>query len=270
MWRAHGAACRARTQALVTSDVFHLPLMECPACHRGGFALEDGALACEQCGHRYGTANGIGLFLEAVDDYVENYEQICADDLLEPKTPSAVKEIFADLIGARAGGTICDLGCGDGYVLRRAVGERRIAVDIARPYLETLPASIMRILSWVEDVPLKAGAIDTLICTDVLEHVRDAGALAREIERLVRPGGRLLLVVPFEQDLGVYDLPEYKAKYAKYKYVHLRSIGDATVAGLFANFELGATHLITEGMKFMEFKPYPIKFYELIARPAAA
>ena len=232
--------------------------------------MEDRALACERCGRRYGAGGGIGAFLETVDDYVENYEQICADDLEEPKTPSVVKEIFAELVGTRAEGTICDLGCGDGYVLRRIEGERRIAVDIARRYLETLPAGVMRILSWAEDVPLKARCVDTLICTDVLEHVRNAKALALEIERLVRPGGRLLLVVPFEQDLGVYDLPGYKAKYAKYKYVHLRSIDDGMIEGLFTSFELRSTHLITEGMKFMEFKPYPIKFYELIARPAAA
>ena len=141
-------------------------------------------------------------------------------------------------------------------------------MDIAHAYLERLPADIMRLHSWVERTPLKTGAIDTVICTDVLEHVREAEPLAAEITSVLRPGGQLLLAVPFEQDLSVYELPAYKAKYAKYKFVHLRSVDDAMIAHLFAGFDLGFSHLITEGMALMEFKPYPIKFYELRRRPA--
>ena len=69
--------------------------------------------------------------------------------------------------------------------------------------------------------------------------------------------------MPFEQDLGVYDLPEYKEKHGKYKYVHVRSVDDETIAELFPNYEVRFSYLITEGMKLMEFRPYPTKFYDL-------
>ena len=244
-----------------------LSLLECPRCRASALTLVGERLICGGCAAPASTADGIAGFLDEVDevdDYVENYEQICTDDLREPKTPGVVKEMFTRLAVERAHGTVCDLGCGDGFVVRRIEADRRIAVDIAREYLLRLPPDILRIHGWAERTPLRAAGIDTVICTDLLEHVREAEPLAAEIKRILRPGGRLLLAVPYRQDLSVYELPAYKAKYGKYKYVHLRSVDDAMVERLFSSFELGFTHLITEGMELMEFKPYPIKFYELL------
>jgi SAM-dependent methyltransferase len=241
-------------------------LLECPTCRSSGLVAEDGALACPSCAARYGIENGIASFHPGRDAYTENYDQIAADDLVEPKTPSIVKEIFVELVLERVRGVVCDLGCGDGYVIRRVPSDRRIAVDIARAYLERIPPEILRLWSGVEDVPLASGSVDTIVCTDVIEHVLDATTVAREIDRLCAPDGRILLAFPFEQDLGVYDLPEYKAKYGKYAFVHLRSIGDAMIAELFPGFEVVAERLITEGMHLMEFRPFAIKFVELRRR----
>lgn len=240
-----------------------LHLLECPTCRTGGVRDDGRELLCRSCGDRFPVSRGIFEFQRTFDEYSDNYDRICADDLDAPKTPAVVKQVFADLIVARADGVVCDLGCGDGYVIRRVRATHRIAVDIARRYLQTLPPSIMRLWARVENVPLRAGAADTVICTDVIEHVEDATAVAAEIDRLCTDDGRVLLAFPFEQDLSVYDLPEYKAKYGKYKFVHLRSIEDGLVARLFPRFEVRAERLITEGMSLMEFKPFPIKFVEL-------
>jgi predicted TPR repeat methyltransferase len=205
--------------------------------------------------------------VRSFDDYTENYDRIAADDLSVPKTPTLIKQIFVELVEARARGVVCDLGCGDAYVLRQLSRQKtRIAVDLAFAYVERLPGEIAGLWSTVEDVPLRTACIDTLVCTDVIEHVRDAGRLATEIDRLLADDGQALLAFPFEQDLSVYDLPAYRAKYGKYRYVHLRSITDELIGELFPRFEVRAEHLITEGMASMEFKPYPIKFVELARR----
>jgi SAM-dependent methyltransferase len=248
-----------------------LALLECPSCRSGGFNIDGGAsnwLKCDHCTDRFEIRDDIACFLRQFDDYSENYKQICEDDLVEPKTPAEVKQMFTQLVQWRASGVTCDLGCGDGYVIERTDVSRKFVVDIAYPYLERLPSSIGRMWARVEEVPLKAGCIDTIICTDVLEHVLVAQLLTKEIDRLLSPDGRVLLAVPFEQDLSVYDLPEYKAKYAKYKYMHMRSIDDALIEELFPAFQVSFSHLITEGMKYMEFRPYPIKFYDLKRRTA--
>ncbi|HWE04036.1 MAG TPA: methyltransferase domain-containing protein [Tepidisphaeraceae bacterium] len=46
-------------------------------------------------------------------------------------------------------------------------------------------------------IPEPDGSFDAVMCTEVLEHVPDAVAALREIGRLVRPGGHLILTAPF-------------------------------------------------------------------------
>ena len=46
-------------------------------------------------------------------------------------------------------------------------------------------------------IPFKEGCFDAVICSELLEHVLDPLAVLREIHRVVRPGGTLLICVPF-------------------------------------------------------------------------
>ena len=45
-------------------------------------------------------------------------------------------------------------------------------------------------------IPLLDGAFDTVVCTQVIQHVPDPGLALREIARVLRPGGRLILSAP--------------------------------------------------------------------------
>jgi SAM-dependent methyltransferase len=45
-------------------------------------------------------------------------------------------------------------------------------------------------------LPFADGAFDAAICTEVLEHIEDHGAAARELARVIRTGGTLLVTVP--------------------------------------------------------------------------
>lgn len=46
-------------------------------------------------------------------------------------------------------------------------------------------------------LPLKSDSNDAILCEMVLEHVPDARAALREFHRVLRPGGRVYLAVPF-------------------------------------------------------------------------
>lgn len=242
----------------------------CTICKRDALSWREAAAAvvCSACEESFETRSGVLNFMRSFDDYTENYDAICKDDLLAPKTPGIVKTIFTDLVRKRARGRICDVGCGDGFVITRTSGSDRIAVDIAFEYLRRLPDELTRIWCRAERLPIQSPSIDTVICTDLREHVQDARQLVAELERILTPDGTILMAFPFEQDLSVYELPAYKTKYGKYKYVHLRSIDDALIAQLFPVFEVRSSHLITEGMESMEFKPYPMKVVELTRREA--
>jgi SAM-dependent methyltransferase len=46
-------------------------------------------------------------------------------------------------------------------------------------------------------LPLADGEVDTVLCTETLEHVRDTGPFLRELARALVPGGNIILTVPF-------------------------------------------------------------------------
>ena len=49
-----------------------------------------------------------------------------------------------------------------------------------------------------ERLPFVDGAFDRVICTETLEHVDDDSVLARELVRVLKPGGILAVSVPDE------------------------------------------------------------------------
>jgi SAM-dependent methyltransferase len=55
------------------------------------------------------------------------------------------------------------------------------------------------------DLPVPDGAYDAVLCTQVLEHVPNPGAVLAELHRVLRPGGRLYLTVPLAWEL--HELP---------------------------------------------------------------
>lgn len=58
-------------------------------------------------------------------------------------------------------------------------------------------ASGADIVSDVTSIPVPDASFDAALCTEVLEHVPDPIAVIRELARIVRPGGTLLLTAPF-------------------------------------------------------------------------
>lgn len=48
-----------------------------------------------------------------------------------------------------------------------------------------------------EVMPFPTSTFDAVICSEMLEHVLDPTPILREIQRVLKPGGKLLLCVPF-------------------------------------------------------------------------
>ncbi len=87
---------------------------------------------------------------------------------------------------------VLDVGCGD------------------RPYRELFPGATgfdvpgnphADLHGSLESIPVEDASFDVVLCLQVLEHVPDPAAAVRELRRVVRPGGRVLLsthgVYPF-------------------------------------------------------------------------
>jgi SAM-dependent methyltransferase len=66
---------------------------------------------------------------------------------------------------------------------------------------------------------------DAILCTEVLEHIPDAPAALRKFQKLLRPGGRLILTAPFA--CLVHFAPHFHSSgYSEYFYrAHLEALG---------------------------------------------
>jgi SAM-dependent methyltransferase len=67
--------------------------------------------------------------------------------------------------------------------------------------------------------PFPEGKFDSVLCNQVLEHVFTPDAFLSEIYRVLKPGGRVLLTVPF-----IWDEHEQPFDYARYSSFGLRAL----------------------------------------------
>jgi len=80
--------------------------------------------------------------------------------------------------------THLDIGCGDGYFLRRSPARERFGID--RLLGDELTTRL--------DFP--DGAFDCVSMLAVIEHLKSPREVVCEIHRILRPGGRLVLTTP--------------------------------------------------------------------------
>lgn len=91
----------------------------------------------------------------------------------------------------------------DGWILDCGAGLRPVYYDNVVNF-EICPYPTTDVRGVGERLPFQDGVFDAVFSFAVLEHVRDPFACAREIIRVLKPGGKLYCVVPFLQPLHGY------------------------------------------------------------------
>lgn len=131
------------------------------------------------------------------DIYTAVYGSICGS----PPCPRpwhfqwlSTVDLHRDLreLGTALHGDLLDLGCG---TKPYASWFNKVRSHIGADVMETAQADV--VITVGERLPFPDGSFDSVLCTQVLEHVSDTHDIAEEIARVLRPGGCLLLSVPF-------------------------------------------------------------------------
>lgn len=135
-----------------------------------------------------GLARSVRLFRSFLTEQTDpdGFYRLIADDAVD-----LVRE-HVDLAGA----TVADFGGGPGFYSEafRSAGATTVLVDAdideIRLHGRRTPGSVVGL---AQQAPLPDGAVDVAFSSNLLEHVRDLGAVCDEIVRVVRPGGAVVL-----------------------------------------------------------------------------
>lgn len=131
---------------------------------------------------------------------------------------SAYRALLAPALGLTpAGPRVLEVGAADGRLLERLGASQPLALDIAPE--PQLGQEVSYVRGDGRYAPFNAGAFDTVVAFDVLEHVQDDASLAQELVRLVRPGGTLWVSVP-SRNMAVF--PSWLTPWVHRNWGHLR------------------------------------------------
>ena len=114
-----------------------------------------------------------------------------------------------------------DIGCGVGsnLSLLKAIGLKAMGCD--RSFENLLLAKNKFFLPFIngdlENLPIRSSSVELVVATDVLEHLQDDIAGVRELCRILRRNGHLIVTVPAFQSLwGTQDIVTgHKKRYSK-------------------------------------------------------
>ncbi len=124
-------------------------------------------------------------------------------------------QVTLPLLKHNARGKLIDLGCGD-MPFRQHIVPQVEAYDS----LDLYPRTSVTFTGDVQNLSMLAdNSYDTAICLEVLEHVPDPFRAAREISRILKPDGALILSVPHLSRL--HDEPNDYYRYTRYGLCHL-------------------------------------------------
>lgn len=124
---------------------------------------------------------------------------------------SLLAEPYSTLIRSHAHGRLLDLGCGPVpyWPIYRELVTENYCVDWPDSLHENVHLDLAVDLN--QAIPLPDQSFDTILCTDVLEHIHQPQQLLGEMARLLKPGGKALITTPF-----LYRIHEEPHDYFRY------------------------------------------------------
>ncbi|MDB4978585.1 MAG: hypothetical protein JWM56_771 [Candidatus Peribacteria bacterium] len=172
--------------------------------------------------------------------------------------------ILVQQVAARASvltGRLLDIGSG------RSRRYQRFCTHVSQyQTLDHDKAGNPDILGSAENIPLTDSSVDSVLCTQVLEHVPHPALVIQEIYRILTPNGLCLLTAPQTNEL--HEEPHDYFRYTSYGLISLFKEAGFTILQLDQRGNYHATimqikirHLVNT------WKPYENKFAMLILSP---
>jgi malonyl-CoA O-methyltransferase len=153
----------------------------------------------------------------AIGDIVEHFNAAAADEEHFPSTidprifhVQLILREFGDLGEKR----VLDVGSGKGRFARvlhqRHPAARIVAFDLAVEMLRFAPVGVFPCAGSMTRLPFPAESFDCAYATESLEHAVDIEAAVEQMCRVVRPGGKLVIIDKNAAEWGRLETPKWE------------------------------------------------------------
>ena len=116
--------------------------------------------------------------------------------------------------GPLAGKRVLDIGCGKGRFARILLDENPGAelwgLDISEEMLKFVPPDIHTRAGSMTELPFESASFDCVYATESLEHAVDIETAVSEICRVIKPGGRLVIIDKNAEQAGRLETPPWE------------------------------------------------------------
>ena len=153
----------------------------------------------------------------SLDEIRRSFNEAAADEEHFPSTidPRIFHvQLILRFFGELQNGRVLDIGCGKGRfarVLKDSHPEARIAAfDLAEAMLRVVPAGIAPCCGSMTALPFPNDTFDAAYATESLEHAVDIEKAVAEMCRVVRPGGRIVIIDKNAEHWGRLETPAWE------------------------------------------------------------
>jgi len=135
---------------------------------------------------------------------------------------------------------ILDVGCGNGWVANYFANrdQRVISMDIStkNPIQVHQKNNHNRHAGLVGDVfnlPIKSKSVDCIIAAEIMEHVPDPKQFIASLFRILKPGGRLIITTPYDEQIEHYLCVH--CNHPTPRHAHLHSFNEQNIGQFLPN-----------------------------------
>lgn len=246
------------------------PALRCPDC-LGLLEPEGETAACASCRARYGQGAGVwdllgtksainASELETQDRVSDHYENARYKHAHSRLYHAHTLELLTRL--APPEGVVLDDGCGTGLLFEHLAGrassiDRLYGIDLSQGMLRFgakrfaevgRPGAVVR--GDACRLPFADATFDVVYARSMLHHLPDPRAGAREIARVLKPGGRLVALDPNRTILS--DLPRAIARRGEHFDDDHKNFALSELVGLLGD------DLVLERTEFLGYLAYPL------------
>jgi len=111
----------------------------------------------------------------------------------------------------RSAEKILDVGCGNGWLSRHVQNDNNQVtsldislINVKKVLQQTPHANHSGLVADVYNLPLKENSFDTIVASEIIEHVYDPKEFIRCLLKVLKPNGKLLISTPYNEQIPLH------------------------------------------------------------------